>query len=85
VIGLLRRPNKVALARSTATLLAEATLNAREQADKFAAEAGARLGELKSANQGVIRITGDDGNDYDDGSSRGKRLRVVSTFEYELR
>jgi uncharacterized protein len=68
-----------------APLLAEATRNAREQAEKFAAEAGAKLGPLKSANQGVIRITGDDGNDFDDGSSRGKRLRVVSTFEYELR
>jgi hypothetical protein len=68
-----------------APLLAEATRNAREQADKFAAEAGAELGPLKNANQGVIRITGDDGNDFDDGSSRMKRLRVVSTFEYELR
>jgi hypothetical protein len=68
-----------------APLLAEATRNAREQADKFAAEAGAQLGPLKNANQGVIRISGDDGNDYDDGSSRTKRLRVVSTFEYELR
>jgi len=68
-----------------APLLAEATRNAREQADKFAAEAGAELGALKNANQGVIRITGDDGNDYDDGSSRVKRLRVVSTFEYVLR
>jgi uncharacterized protein len=66
-------------------LLAEATRNAREQADKFAAEAGARLGPLRSANQGVIRITGDDGNDFDDGRSRSKRLRVVSTFEYALR
>ena len=68
-----------------APLLADATRNAREQADKFAAEAGAELGPLKNANQGVIRITGDDGNDFDDGSSRMKRLRVVSTFEYELR
>jgi uncharacterized protein len=68
-----------------APLLAEATRNAREQADKFAAEAGAGLGPLKNANQGVIRITGDDGNDFDDGSSRMKRLRVVSTFEYELK
>jgi uncharacterized protein len=33
----------------------------------------------------VIRITGDDGNDFDNGSSRLKRLRVVSTFEYELK
>jgi hypothetical protein len=68
-----------------APLLAEATRNAKEQAEKFAAEAGAKLGPLKNANQGAIRITGDDGNDYDDGSSRTKRLRVVSTFEYELR
>ncbi|MCZ2415542.1 MAG: SIMPL domain-containing protein [Burkholderiales bacterium] len=67
-----------------APLLAEATRNAREQASKFAAEAGAALGRLKSANQGVIRIAGDDGGDFDDGSSRVKRLRVVSTFEYEL-
>jgi hypothetical protein len=68
-----------------APLLAEATRNAREQADKFAAEAGASLGPLKNANQGAIRITGTDGNDSDDGSSRSKRLRVVSTFEYELK
>lgn len=68
-----------------APLLAEATQNAREQAQKFAAEAGATLGPLKTANQGVIRITGDDGGDYDDGSSRTKRLRVVSSFVYELR
>lgn len=68
-----------------APLLAEATRNAREQAEKFAAEAGARLGPLKSANQGVIRISGDDCNDFDDGRSRTKRLRVVSSFEYELR
>lgn len=68
-----------------APLLAEATRNAREQAEKFATEAGAKLGPLKSANQGVIRITGDDGNDFDDGSSRSKRLRVVSSFEYGLR
>ena len=68
-----------------APLLAEATKNAREQAQKFATEAGAQLGPLKTANQGVIRISGDDGQDFDDGSSRTKRLRVVSSFEYELR
>ncbi|MBK1614014.1 SIMPL domain-containing protein [Rubrivivax gelatinosus] len=66
-----------------APLLAEATRNAREQAEKFAAEAGATLGRLRNANQGVIQIgAGGDGND--DGSARVKRLRVVSTFEYTL-
>lgn len=66
-------------------LLAEATRNAREQATEFAAQAGARLGPLKSANQGVIQISGDGGQYGDDGSSQTKRLRVVSTFVYELR
>jgi hypothetical protein len=67
-----------------APLLAEATRNAREQAQKFAAEAGASLGPLRSANQGVIQIGGADGQGFDDGSSRIKRLRVVSSFQYTL-
>lgn len=67
-----------------APLLAEATRNAREQAEKFAAEAGATLGKLRSANQGVIQIGSTGGDDYDDGSARTKRLRVVSTFTYVL-
>lgn len=66
-----------------APLLAEATRNAREQAGKFAADAGAALGPLRSANQGVIQI-GSAGGDFDDGSARVKRLRVVSTFSYAL-
>ncbi len=67
-------------------LLAEATANAREQAERFAADAGAALGALKSANQGVISVSDDDGSDYGgSGRSIGKRLRVVSTFEYYLR
>ncbi len=68
-----------------APLLAEATRNAREQAQKFATEAGADLGRLKSANQGVISISADDGSEGDSGQTRMKRLRVVSTFTYELR
>ena len=68
-----------------AELLSAATGNARQQGEKFASEAGARLGPLKSANQGVISISGDDGGEHDSGSARMKRLRVVSTFVYELR
>ena len=68
-----------------AELLSAATGNARQQGEKFASEAGAGLGPLKSANQGVISISGDDGGDHDSGRSRMKRLRVVSTFVYELR
>jgi len=65
-------------------LLKAATENAREQAVKFANESGARLGDLKSANQGIIQISGTGGNPYDSASSREKRLRVVSTFVYYL-
>lgn len=68
-----------------APLLSEATRNAREQAEKFATEAGAELGPLKVANQGVITISGGDGMEMDNSASRTKRLRVVSTFVYELR
>ncbi|MBK1688063.1 SIMPL domain-containing protein [Rubrivivax gelatinosus] len=67
-----------------APLLAEATRNAREQAEKFAAEAGATLGRLRNANQGVIQIGAAGGEGFDDSSARVKRLRVVSTFEYTL-
>lgn len=66
-----------------APLLTEATRNAREQGLRFASEAGATLGPLRNANQGVITISGED--EGDDRASRIKRLRVVSTFEYELR
>ncbi|ENO86697.1 SIMPL domain-containing protein [Thauera linaloolentis] len=65
-------------------LLEEATRSAREQATKFAADAGARLGALKNANQGAIRILDDDGSDMDSSRTIGKRLRVVSTFEFGL-
>lgn len=66
-------------------LLAAATQSAKEQAERFAAEAGATLGPLKNANQGVIQISGTGGSAFDGRGSREKRLRVVSTFEYFLR
>lgn len=66
-------------------LLQAATANAREQAIRFAEESGASLGALKSANQGVIQISGVGGNRFDSSGSREKRLRVVSTFTYFLR
>jgi hypothetical protein len=66
-------------------LLEQAVSNAAEQAQKFAADAGARLGSLKRANQGTIQILDDDGSDgFTSGQTIGKRLRVVSTFVYSL-
>lgn len=65
-------------------LLKAATDSARSQAERFAMEAGATLGPLKAANQGVIEISGVGGNRFDSRASREKRLRVVSTFTYYL-
>ncbi|MFW8566465.1 SIMPL domain-containing protein [Orrella sp. 11846] len=66
-------------------LLAQAIGNAREQAERFAKDAGARLGQLRQANQGNIQILDDDGGDqYSSGTTIGKRLRVVSSFIFSL-
>jgi hypothetical protein len=69
-------------------LLAEATKNARLTAQQFAADSGARVGKIRSANQGAIQIFGSDGNDesapYSPTSTPVKKIRVVSTFEFEL-
>jgi hypothetical protein len=70
-------------------LLAEATRNARDIAGRFAADSGAGVGEIRSANQGSIQIFGTDGNDesapFSPTSTPVKKIRVVSTFEFALR
>jgi uncharacterized protein len=69
-------------------LLAEATKNARATAQQFAADAGAQIGKIRSANQGMIQIFGEDGNDesgpFSPTSTLVKRIRVVSTFVFDL-
>ena len=70
-------------------LLAAATKNARAIAQQFAADSGVSVGKIHSANQGSIQIFGSDGNDesgpYSPTSAPVKKIRVVSTFEFELR
>jgi hypothetical protein len=70
-------------------LLAQATRNARSIAQQFAADSGAQVGSIVSANQGNIQIFGADGNDesaaWSPTSTPAKRIRVVSTFEFALR
>jgi hypothetical protein len=70
-------------------LLAEATRNARTIAQQFASDSGATVGKIRSANQGMIQIFGSDGNNesgpYSPTSTPVKRIRVVSTFEFELK
>jgi hypothetical protein len=60
-------------------LIAEATANARESAQQFAADSGARVGGIRMANQGQIDIT-----DRDQSSPQVKKVRVVTTVEYFL-
>lgn len=70
-------------------LLADATKNARAIATQFAADSGATVGAIRSANQGNIQIFGTDGNDesapFSATSTPAKKIRVVSTFEFELK
>ena len=61
-------------------LIAEATANARKSAEQFAKDSGARLGGIRSANQGVIDIS-----NRDQGSPQVKKVRVVTTVEYFLK
>lgn len=69
-------------------LLADATKNARATARQFAADSGARVGRIVSANQGAIQIFGSDGHDesapYSPTSTPRKEIRVVSTFQFAL-
>ena len=70
-------------------LLAEATKNARMIAQQFASDSGSGVGAIRSANQGTIQIFGSDGNNesapYSPTSTPEKKIRVVSTFQFELR
>lgn len=61
-------------------LIAEATDAARKSAEQFAKDSGARLGGIRSANQGVVSIS-----DRDRGSPQVKTVRVVTTVEYFLK
>ena len=70
-------------------LLAAATKNARSIAEQFAADSATTVGRIRSANQGAIQIFGTDGNDesapFSPTSTLVKKIRVVSTFEFELK
>jgi hypothetical protein len=70
-------------------MIAEATRNARENAEQFARDSGVDVGRLKSATQGYFSVGARDGEDCDDcGSSGGstpfQKVRVVTTVDYDL-
>ena len=61
-------------------MVAAATRDARAAAEQFAKDSGARIGGIRSANQGVISI-----ENRDAGSPQIKKIRVVTTVEYFLK
>ncbi|QJR79998.1 SIMPL domain-containing protein [Alteromonas pelagimontana] len=60
-------------------MIEEATLNAREVAQKFAKDSESRLGKIKQANQGQFSISARDNH-----HPHIKKVRVVSTIQYTL-
>ncbi len=60
-------------------MIAEATSNAREAADKFAQDSDSKLGKIKTASQGQFSI-----NDRDQYTPQIKTIRVVTYITYYL-
>lgn len=61
-------------------MIADATQNAREAANKFADDSDSKLGKIKTASQGQFSI-----EDRDQYTPYIKRVRVVSTIVYYLK
>lgn len=64
-------------------MIAEATKNARLSAEQFANDSGQKVGQIRSANQGVFEINARDPSTQES-ESPDKTVRVVSTVEYYL-
>lgn len=66
-------------------MLTEATTRARETAEQFAVESGARVGDIQTANQGVFQILPavEIPNDRPE-KQIDKKVRVVTTITYFL-
>ena len=66
-------------------MIGTATASAREAAEKFAQDSGARVGGIRRANQGVFQILArDQAPGVVEGNQLSKVVRVVSTVEYFL-
>ena len=67
-------------------MIAEATTRAREAADQFARNAQTSVGDMLQANQGVFEILPrDQASGITEESQIEKRVRVVSTVQYQLK
>jgi len=61
-------------------MIEEATINAREVAEKFAKDSNSEVGEIRIARQGLFTIS-----DRDQNTPQIKIVRVVSTFDFQLK
>ena len=61
------------------SMVEEATKNARETAEKFAADSGSKIGKISRASQGQFSIV-----DRDETTPYIKQVRVVITMQYQL-
>lgn len=64
-------------------MLAEATQSAFEAGQSFAKDSKSALGEIRRAMQGLFTIS-DANSSYDSGNAIMKKVRVVTTVEYQL-
>lgn len=65
-------------------MLNEATQSAHEAAETFATNAKTVLGYIRHASQGLFTIS-DANSSYDSGNSVMKKVRVVTSVEYQLK
>ncbi len=62
------------------SMVEEATMNAREVAEKFARDSDSQVGEIRIARQGLFTIS-----DRDENTPEIKIVRVVSTIDFQLK
>ena len=73
------------------SLIERASADARTRAEKIAANAGAKIGKVRSARMGVFQITGANTNEeFSAGgsfntSSRNKKARITMRIEYRIK
>lgn len=65
-------------------MLEKAADSAREAAESFARHAKSKLGSILHATQGLFTIT-DANTQYDSGNAVMKKIRVVTTVDYQLK
>ncbi len=66
-------------------MIAEATANARQGAEQFAADSGAEVGGIRVANQGIFQILPrDTAPGIYEPAQLFKKVRVVSTIDFSL-